>query len=166
VKTGVRLFLIYRPIYTIFVKSRLECVILGQKDWFWAIRVGLMRMRGVEPPRAEAHRHLKPARLPIPPHPQGLLFAHFPDNNVQGDNNINDYRRFVKNFNINLFRNYFALLKTWTVILRRKKACPERSRRAEESHFLSNKEILHSAARSLSSSEAKDSDLSLSNAKE
>ena len=29
-----------------------------------------MRMRGVEPPRAEAHRHLKPARLPIPPHPQ------------------------------------------------------------------------------------------------
>ena len=27
-------------------------------------------MRGVEPPRAEAHRHLKPARLPIPPHPR------------------------------------------------------------------------------------------------
>ena len=27
-------------------------------------------MRGVEPPRANAHRHLKPARLPIPPHPQ------------------------------------------------------------------------------------------------
>jgi hypothetical protein len=77
-----------------------------------------MRMRGVEPPRAEAHRHLKPARLPIPPHPQGFLFAHFPDNNVQGDININYSRRFVKNFNINHFRNYFALLKTWTVILR------------------------------------------------
>ena len=29
-----------------------------------------MRMRGVEPPRAKAHRHLKPARLPIPPHPR------------------------------------------------------------------------------------------------
>jgi len=57
-------------------------------------------------------------------------------------------------------------LKTWAVILRRKKACPERSRRAEESHFLSYKEILHSAARSLSSSEAKGSDLSLSKAKE
>jgi hypothetical protein len=27
-------------------------------------------MRGVEPPRAEAHRHLKPARLPVPPHPR------------------------------------------------------------------------------------------------
>ncbi len=29
-----------------------------------------LRMRGVEPPRAEAHRHLKPARLPVPPHPR------------------------------------------------------------------------------------------------
>ncbi len=57
-----------------------------------------MRMRGVEPPRAEAHRHLKPARLPIPPHPQGFLFAHFPDNNCPGDTNINDSFRFVKNF--------------------------------------------------------------------
>ncbi len=32
-------------------------------------------MRGVEPPRAEAHRHLKPARLPIPPHPQWFPFC-------------------------------------------------------------------------------------------
>ena len=31
--------------------------------------VRLMRMRGLEPPRPEGHRHLKPARLPIPPHP-------------------------------------------------------------------------------------------------
>lgn len=30
----------------------------------------LMRMRGLEPPRPEGHRHLKPARLPIPPHPR------------------------------------------------------------------------------------------------
>ena len=30
-----------------------------------------MRMRGLEPPRPEGHRHLKPARLPIPPHPRG-----------------------------------------------------------------------------------------------
>ena len=67
-----------------------------------------MRMRGVEPPRAEAHRHLKPARLPIPPHPQGFLFAHFSDNNVQSDTNINDYCRFVKDFNVNHFRNYFT----------------------------------------------------------
>jgi hypothetical protein len=28
-----------------------------------------MRARGLEPPRAEAHRDLNPARLPIPPHP-------------------------------------------------------------------------------------------------
>src|SRR4051812_42641413 len=30
-----------------------------------------MRAEGLEPPRAEAHRHLKPARLPIPPRPRG-----------------------------------------------------------------------------------------------
>ncbi len=27
-------------------------------------------MRGIEPPRGCPHRHLKPARLPIPPHPR------------------------------------------------------------------------------------------------
>ena len=64
-----------------------------------------MRMRGVEPPRAEAHRHLKPARLPIPPHPQSFLFGHFPDNNVPSDTNINDSFRFVKNFSVNPVRN-------------------------------------------------------------
>jgi hypothetical protein len=30
-----------------------------------------MRMRGLEPPRAEAHTDLNRARLPIPPHPRG-----------------------------------------------------------------------------------------------
>ena len=30
-----------------------------------------MRLRGVEPPRPEGHRHLKPARLPVPPQPRG-----------------------------------------------------------------------------------------------
>jgi hypothetical protein len=30
-----------------------------------------MRLRGLEPPRPEEHRHLKPARLPIPPQPRG-----------------------------------------------------------------------------------------------
>ena len=34
-------------------------------------------MRGVEPPRAEAHRHLKPARLPIPPHPRHYYFNNY-----------------------------------------------------------------------------------------
>ncbi len=29
-----------------------------------------MRLRGLEPPRPEEHRHLKPARLPIPPQPR------------------------------------------------------------------------------------------------
>ena len=29
-----------------------------------------LRMRGLEPPRGYPHWHLKPARLPIPPHPQ------------------------------------------------------------------------------------------------
>ena len=33
----------------------------------------LVRMRGLEPPRARAHRLLKPTRLPIPPHPRGFL---------------------------------------------------------------------------------------------
>jgi hypothetical protein len=64
-----------------------------------------MRMRGVEPPRAEAHRHLKPARLPIPPHPQGFLFTHFPDNNFPSDTNNNGSFRFVKNFSVNPVRN-------------------------------------------------------------
>ena len=64
-----------------------------------------MRMRGVEPPRAEAHRHLKPARLPIPPHPQRFLFAHFPDDNVLGDTSINDSCRLVKDFNTKTIRN-------------------------------------------------------------
>ncbi len=30
----------------------------------------VMRLRGVEPPRPEGHRHLKPARLPVPPQPR------------------------------------------------------------------------------------------------
>src|SRR6185436_11875328 len=30
----------------------------------------VMRMRGLEPPRAEAHTDLNRARLPIPPHPR------------------------------------------------------------------------------------------------
>ena len=41
-----------------------------------------MRMRGVEPPRANAHKLLRLARLPIPPHPQnaasGGLFVFLP----------------------------------------------------------------------------------------
>ena len=40
----------------------------AEKPHFWPKKG--MRMRGVEPPRANAHRHLKPARLPIPPHPR------------------------------------------------------------------------------------------------
>ena len=34
-------------------------------------RSRVMRMRGLEPPRAEAHTDLNRARLPIPPHPRG-----------------------------------------------------------------------------------------------
>jgi hypothetical protein len=40
-----------------------------------AQRAGLrsgVRARGLEPPRALAHRVLNPARLPVPPHPLGL----------------------------------------------------------------------------------------------
>ena len=41
----------------------------------WALDLrsasGVMRMRGLEPPRAEAHTDLNRARLPIPPHPRG-----------------------------------------------------------------------------------------------
>jgi hypothetical protein len=32
--------------------------------------VFLVRMRGLEPPRCHHHRLLRPARLPVPPHPQ------------------------------------------------------------------------------------------------
>jgi hypothetical protein len=34
-----------------------------------------MRARGLEPPRACAHRNLNPARLPVPPHPRGPTVA-------------------------------------------------------------------------------------------
>src|SRR6188474_1453144 len=30
----------------------------------------LVRMRGLEPPRCHHHRLLRPARLPVPPHPR------------------------------------------------------------------------------------------------
>ena len=33
-----------------------------------------LRMRGFEPPRPKGHRHLKPARLPVPPHPRKNKF--------------------------------------------------------------------------------------------
>ena len=33
----------------------------------------LVRVKGFEPPRSDLHRHLKPARLPVPPHPQVRL---------------------------------------------------------------------------------------------
>ena len=55
-------------------------------------------MRGVEPPRAEAHRHLKPARLPIPPHPQRTA-------------NISDFRYFVKGLSENLANTVLHLGK-------------------------------------------------------
>jgi hypothetical protein len=44
-----------------------------------------MRMRGIEPPRGCPHRHLKPARLPIPPHPRQTFY-------------INDFNGSVKHF--------------------------------------------------------------------
>ena len=31
----------------------------------------MVRMRGLEPPRCHHHRLLRPARLPVPPHPRG-----------------------------------------------------------------------------------------------
>jgi hypothetical protein len=34
----------------------------------------LVRMRGLEPPRCRHHRLLRPARLPVPPHPLKRLF--------------------------------------------------------------------------------------------
>jgi hypothetical protein len=34
-------------------------------------KFSLVRMRGLEPPRCHHHRLLRPARLPVPPHPQG-----------------------------------------------------------------------------------------------
>ena len=35
-----------------------------------------MRAEGIEPPRAEAHRDLNPARLPISPRPRGWFTAY------------------------------------------------------------------------------------------
>jgi hypothetical protein len=38
--------------------------------WGFAEFLCLVRMRGLEPPRCHHHRLLRPARLPVPPHPQ------------------------------------------------------------------------------------------------
>src|SRR4030095_10828933 len=35
-----------------------------------AFFIFLVRMRGLEPPRCHHHRLLRPARLPVPPHPR------------------------------------------------------------------------------------------------
>jgi hypothetical protein len=35
------------------------------------LQIELVRMRGLEPPRCHHHRLLRPARLPVPPHPHG-----------------------------------------------------------------------------------------------
>ena len=32
----------------------------------------MVRMRGLEPPRCHHHRLLRPARLPVPPHPHAV----------------------------------------------------------------------------------------------
>ena len=37
----------------------------------------LVRMRGLEPPRCHHHRLLRPARLPVPPHPQRHGESHY-----------------------------------------------------------------------------------------
>src|SRR6185436_4099095 len=39
-------------------------------DWARFISIKLVRMRGLEPPRCHHHRLLRPARLPVPPHPR------------------------------------------------------------------------------------------------
>jgi hypothetical protein len=64
-----------------------------------------MRMRGVEPPLPKGNRHLKPARLPIPPHPQVLsarpfdkLGAAFVQISASFNTNINSFLHFVKDF--------------------------------------------------------------------
>ena len=54
----------------------LQCVVMGKLE---------MRMRGFEPPQGCPHWHLKPARLPIPPHPQQ-------------ESDIKDFMRKVKRF--------------------------------------------------------------------
>jgi hypothetical protein len=59
-----------------------------------------MRMRGVEPPRAKAHRHLKPARLPIPPHPQHFSLNTVSQNRVSIKSNISSFLHFVKDFHL------------------------------------------------------------------
>ena len=35
----------------------------------------MVRMRGLEPPRCHHHRLLRPARLPVPPHPRGFEYT-------------------------------------------------------------------------------------------
>ncbi len=68
-----------------------------------------MRMRGVEPPRAKARRHLKPVRLPVPPHPlnEPIITVFSPARqerrrNRAGDNKPVDAAGFAdfENFNI------------------------------------------------------------------
>ena len=78
-----------------------------------------LRMRGVEPPRPEGHRHLKPARLPIPPHPQGSPFCVLFAGWGPTDTSINGFRRLVNNF--------IELCPVRDSVLRHRKVSPRES---------------------------------------
>jgi hypothetical protein len=68
-----------------------------------------MRMRGVEPPRAKAHRHLKPARLPIPPHPrQRADTKHFADSSQAFTYKVG--LKVIFRTNINLRHDHWSFL--------------------------------------------------------
>ena len=82
-----------------FGKSSLSAQRLNDSPVRRAIRYDSpMRMRGVEPPRPEGHRHLKPARLPIPPHPQGFQFCVLSARWGPTNTSINGFRHLVNNF--------------------------------------------------------------------
>src|SRR5215213_8724387 len=52
--------------------------------------VSLVRMRGLEPPRCHHHRLLRPARLPVPPHPHETKVAHYANASVECQEYLHD----------------------------------------------------------------------------
>ena len=71
-RSSVRASFLYCPSLTIGLLTRRTLSIKKASADLPALAlIFLVRMRGLEPPRCHHHRLLRPARLPVPPHPRG-----------------------------------------------------------------------------------------------
>ncbi len=75
-----------------------------------------LRMKGLEPSRGCPHWHLKPARLPIPPHPLRVVYPYTPK--VRPAARVGILRRRLQQVNPNSARNLLTCLANASV------ACP------------------------------------------